>query len=288
MDIQLSSNVVKDRYTDYIQEHYDLSVDDVVTEKIPFNFSLNSLDDWSIGLICGGSGSGKSTIMSRLGNSYEPSFAENKSIISDFEGLEPSDVIELFCAVGLCSVPTWLKPYNVLSNGEKYRCYIAKLIYKSNGDDIILVDEYTSVVDRNVAKSMSNSLQKYIRHKGKKIVLASCHYDIIEWLRPDWIYDLNKGGVLERGECLRRPEIELQMYRTTTDTWRMFKKHHYMTEELNKSAACYVFTWNGSVVGFVSTLSMFGKGIKRAVREHRLVVLPEFQGLGWGGLCLNS
>lgn len=102
MDIQLSSNVVKDRYTDYIQEHYDLSVDDVVTEKIPFNFSLNSLDDWSIGLICGGSGSGKSTIMSRLGNSYEPSFTENKSIISDFEGLEPSDVIELFCAVGLC------------------------------------------------------------------------------------------------------------------------------------------------------------------------------------------
>lgn len=282
MDIELSSEVKKDVYTDYIQEHYDLSIEDVITEKIPFNFRLDKLGDWNIGLICGGSGSGKSTIMNKLGKVKAVEFDNSLSIISNFDRMSPQQVIELFCSVGLCSVPTWLKPYNVLSNGEKYRAYIAKLIYESKDGEIIFVDEYTSVVDRNVAKSMSNSLQKYIRKLGKKIVLASCHYDIIEWLSPNWVYDLNKGGVLERGECLRRPKIELQMYRTEVDTWRMFKKHHYMTEDINKSAACYVFTWDGSVVGFVGVIPQPSGYFEKAVRGTRTVVLPEFQGVGIG------
>ena len=146
-----------------------------------------------------------------------------------------------------------------------------------------MVDEYTSVVDRNVAKSMSNALQKYIRRENKRIILATCHYDIFDWLQPDWIYDLNKGGTLERGDCLRqRPQIQLQIYRTTSDIWSLFKKHHYMTNELNKSSQCFVFTWNNQIVGFCSVLPLFGKGIVNAVRFHRIVVLPDFQGLGIG------
>lgn len=282
MEIELTSKVLRDKYTDYVQEHYDLSVEDVISTKIPFNFNVDAIGNWSIGLVCGGSGSGKSTIMSRLGRIKDVSFDNSKPIISNFGDAEPCDVVELFCAVGLCSVPAWLKPYNVLSNGEKYRAYIAKLIHDSEDGDIILVDEYTSVVDRNVAKSMSNSLQKYIRRVGKRIILASCHYDIIEWLRPDWIYDLNKGGVLERGDYLRRPKIELHMFRTTVDTWRMFKKHHYMTEELNKSAACYVFTWNNSVVAFIGVIPQPSGYFNNAVRGTRTVVLPEFQGMGIG------
>lgn len=282
MEIELKSDVLKDKYTGYIQEHYDLSVEDVISTKIPFNLKIDTISDWNIGLICGGSGSGKSTIMQRLGDVKDVSFDNKKPIISNFDNLEPSEVVELFCAVGLCSVPTWLKPYDVLSNGERYRAYIAKCIYESDGSDYILIDEYTSVVDRNVAKSMSNSLQKYIRKIGKRIILASCHYDIIEWICPDWIYDLNKGGVLERGDCLRRPKIELQMYRTTVDTWKMFKKHHYMTEEINKSATCFVFTWDNSVVGFVGVIPQPSGYFENAVRGTRTVVLPEFQGLGIG------
>ena len=74
-------------------------------------------------------------------------------------------------------------------------------IYKSsiliNRSKSILIDEYTSVVDRDVAKAMSNAVQKYIRRTNKKIILASCHYDIMEWLQPDWIYSPSRG-VLEK------------------------------------------------------------------------------------------
>ena len=148
---------------------------------------------------------------------------------------------------------------------------------------MILVDEYTSVVDRNVAKSMSNALQKYIRKEKKQIILATCHYDILEWLRPDWIYDLNKGGALEKGDCLRqRPQISLSVYRSTYDTWNIFKKHHYMTEEMNKSASCFVFSWGKQLVAFVGVLPQPSGYFDKAVRGTRTVVLPDFQGLGIG------
>ena len=136
---------------------------------------------------------------------------------------------------------------------------------------------------------MSNALQKYIRRENKRIILATCHYDIFDWLQPDWIYDLNKGGTLEKGDCLRqRPQIQLQIHRTTSDTWSLFKKHHYMTNELNKSSQCFVFTWNNQIVGFCSVLPLFGKGIVNAVRFHRIVVLPDFQGLGIGSAIVDN
>ena len=240
--ICLKSNIVRDNYTDYIEEVFDLKVEDVIETNIPNNLNINEMGDWNIGVICGNSGSGKSTILKTLGDITSPIYDSSISLMSNFKTLTPQDASALLSAMGLGSVPTWLKPYNVLSNGEKYRADLAKTIYDATSE-IILVDEYTSVVDRDVAKSMSNALQKYIKKTNKKIILASCHYDILEWLQPDWIYDLSKGGTLERGENLRqRPQIELQVYRTTYDTWERFKKHHYLTEELNKSCACFVFT----------------------------------------------
>ena len=52
---------------------------------------------------------------------------------------------------------------------------------------------------------MSHALQRYVREKNLKIILASCHFDIIEWLNPDWVFNLNKQT---NGEC----EIERFIY----------------------------------------------------------------------------
>ena len=241
-------------------------------------------------MICGASGSGKTTILKHLAESNgssltKPTFDNTKSLISNFDNLQPCDAAMLLSSMGLASVPTWIRPYNVLSNGEQYRASLAKTVSTAKDGEIIYVDEYTSVVDRNVAKAMSNALQKYIRRTNKRIVLATCHYDILEWLRPDYIYDLNKGGALEKGDYLQRPKIELQVYRTTADTWQRFKKYHYMTSDLNESAACFVFTWNNNMVAFVAVLRFPSGTIKNAVRGHRTVVLPDFQGLGFGACC---
>lgn len=211
-------------------------------------------------------------------------FDNNKPLISNFENMRPSDACEILSAMGLASVPSWIKPYSVLSNGEKYRAELAWIIAHAKDGEIVRMDEFTSVIDRNVAKSMSYALQRYVRGEGKKVLLCSCHYDIVEWLQPDWVYDLDKGGVLERGDCLRqgRPPISLRVYRTEPDTWRIFAKHHYITSEMNNGACCYCFEWNGKAVGFCSVLANPGKGLVNAWRISRLVVLPDFQGVGIG------
>ena len=288
-NIVLKSKVNQDEYTDYVKEAFDLRVDDMAVVDIPNNLHLDKIEKWNIGVICGASGSGKSTILKSIGEVRDCVFDDKKPLISNFDNMTPKDASSLLCSMGLASVPTWIRPFNTLSNGEKYRAELAKKVSMGGADDIILVDEYTSVVDRNVAKSMSNALQKYIRRENKRIILATCHYDIFDWLQPDWIYDLNKGGTLERGDCLRqRPQIQLQIHRTTSDTWRLFKKHHYMTNELNKSSQCFVFTWNNQIVGFCFVLPLFGKGIVNAVRFHRIVVLPDFQGLGIGSAIVDN
>lgn len=294
-NIVLTSDVKKDEYTNFIQESFDLHVEDTCRVLIPNKLKLQSLKQpWNIGVICGASGSGKSTILRNLqrqngGGNFEPTFDNAKCLISNFSNMTPKDATMLLSQIGLASVPTWIRPYNVLSNGEQYRARLAKQIANAKDGGIIFVDEYTSVVDRNVAMAMSNALQKYVRKHNKRIILATCHYDVFDWLRPDWIYDLNKGGALSQGDYLRRPrpQIELQVYRTTCDTWKRFKKYHYMTAELNEAAACFCFTWGDKLVAFVAVLPFPNGSLKNAFRESRTVVLPDFQGLGIGSKITN-
>lgn len=288
MKITLTSEVVRDKYTDYVRDAYDLDIGERNAVEIPVNFNPDTITGWNVGLICGASGSGKSVIINRLGGASEARFDNAKSVIGNFENIAPEEAAKVLCAVGLSSVPTWVRPFNVLSNGERYRAELAWILAHAKDGETIRIDEYTSVVDRNVAKAMSHALQKYVRANGLKIILAACHYDIIEWLRPDWIYDLNKGGVLERGDCLPRPTISLRIYRTEPDTWRIFKKHHYMSQELNEAATCFVAEWDDRPVAFCAVLPLPNGALKNAVRESRTVVLPDYQGIGIGSTLTDT
>jgi GNAT superfamily N-acetyltransferase len=211
-----------------------------------------------------------------------------KSLISNFDWVEPNEAANILSSMGLSSIPCWLRPHAVLSNGEQYRANMAYCVSKAQDNEIILIDEYTSVVDRDVAKAMSNALQKYIRRTNKKIILASCHFDIMEWLQPDWIYSPNKERV-EKPDYLRqsRPKIKLEIFRCRYETWSIFKQHHYLTDELNKAAKSYCITWNDKPIGFIAILPMPSGYITNAYRVSRLVILPDYQGLGIGIKLLN-
>jgi ABC-type cobalamin/Fe3+-siderophores transport system ATPase subunit len=284
-NIELKSKIINDKYTEYVYEAFDIQNREETSVSIPMNLGEAKNFDWNIGVILGGSGSGKTTILKRMGDVKKVHFDMEKPLISNFNWLEPKDVTLVLTSMGLSSVPTWLRPFHTLSNGEQYRATLAYLVASSKDGEVILVDEYTSVVDRDVAKAMSFALQKYIRRENKRIIVASCHYDILEWLMPDWNYSPQKGGVLERGEYLRqgRPKIELQVYRVEYDTWNLFKKHHYLTEDVSKSCKFFLFTWNNKPVGINAVIPQPSGHFKNGVRESRIVVLPEYQGLGLGG-----
>jgi GNAT superfamily N-acetyltransferase len=217
-----------------------------------------------------------------MGKIEECTFDVEKPLISCFDFIPPEDASRLLTSVGLASVPSWLRPYNTLSNGEQYRAKLAYIIGKAVEEEITLIDEYTSVVDRDVAKSMSYALQKYLRRSGKKVVLASCHFDIMEWLQPDWVYSPYKGIVEKRRYLRQRPQVELEIFRCRYETWNLFKQHHYLTGNLNKASKNYCAIWNGKPVAFISVLPFPNGAFKDAYRGHRTVVLPDYQGMGLG------
>jgi len=285
MNITLTSKIQNDRYTEYVYDAFDIQNREETSVTIPMDIDgLNSFE-WNVGVIYGGSGSGKSTILKELGGIKTIEFDIDKPLISNFDWLEPEEASRVLTSIGLSSVPTWLRPFRLLSNGEQYRAYLAYLVASSKESETILVDEYTSVVDRDVAKAMSLALQKYIRREKKKVILASCHFDIMEWIMPDWIYTPLKGGGLERPDYLRlgRPEISLQVSRVEPQTFDFFKKHHYLTESVNRTYIFLLFEWNNKPIAINVIGRHLGKnGGFKVFRESRIVVHPDYQGMGIG------
>tara|TARA_R110002020_G_scaffold216413_3_gene424079 strand:- start:2341 stop:3501 length:1161 start_codon:yes stop_codon:yes gene_type:complete len=288
--IKLKSNIINDDYTNYVYEAFDIQDKEETEVEVSFNLTEAKNFDWNIGVIYGSSGSGKTTILKRMGELSKSKFDADKPLISNFDWLKPKHATLLLTSMGLSSVPTWLRPFHLLSNGEQYRAELAYKVGKAKEGEVVLIDEYTSVVDRDVAKAMSFALQKYIRKTNKRIILASCHYDIMEWLMPDWTCSPQKGGALERGDWLRqsRPQIKLQISRVEADTWDFFKKHHYLTEDCSKSCKFYLFSWLGKPIGINAVIPQPSGHFKNGVRESRIVVLPDYQGLGLGTTISNT
>lgn len=272
--ITLSSKIKKDDIVEKIISIFDYSpVDDVIEETINIPTFPSQ---YQIGLVVGSSGSGKSTLLHNVfGCEKIINWDNTKSIASNFETFE--DASSKFGAVGLNSIPTWLKPYNVLSNGEKFRADLARRL-----ENNAVIDEFTSVVNREVAKSCCMSLKKYIKQYNlKNITFASCHDDIIPYLEPDWIYNTDTCKFYN-GRYLCRPQININIYSCEYKIWEMFKRYHYLSGDINKSARCYLGTYENIPVAFCAVLSMPSGSIKHAFREHRVVVLPDYQGMGIG------
>ena len=238
--------------------------------------------DWKIGLIVGPSGSGKSTIARNLFNkNYEPSLKWGKAaVIDDFDDKLSIEQISKVCsAVGFNTIPAWFRSYSVLSTGEKFRVEVARRMLELESP--VIIDEFTSVIDRQVAKIGCHAVQKYIRRSEKQFIAISCHYDIIDWLQPDWIFEPASMEFKPRG-LLRRPKIEGEIKRCEYGLWKIFAPYHYLTAELNKSARCYALFVESRPVAFAGVLHRpnwrkKGQNIKGI---SRIVTLPDWQGIG--------
>ena len=241
-------------------------------------------DEWKIGLIVGPSGSGKSTIARRMFGDrlYRATEWPNDRAVVDGMGDRPiKEITGMFTAVGFGSPPSWIKPYHVLSGGERFRCDLARAML-SAGDSggVLAFDEFTSVVDRNVARIASAAIARGIKRGriGCRFVAVTCHYDVTEWLEPDWVVDMATSRFQRR--CLRRPSIDLEIFRSKRSAWRMFARHHYLSGSLSQGCRCFVALWKGIPVAFCATISLIGA--KNRWRISRIVTLPDYQGVGIG------
>lgn len=253
-----------------------------VTEHFTGNIELP--DKWNIGLIVRRSGSGKTTIAHELFDADIISGFDwtHDNILDDMpKEATVKDIAAMLTAVGFSSPPSWLKPYAVLSNGEKMRCDIARAILEKR--DMFVFDEFTSVVDRNVARVSSLAIQKAIRRQDKKFIAVTCHYDVQDWLMPDWVFNTD-DMTFQLLDAEAQPELCIEIFETKRKEyfWNVFKKHHYLNYSFNHAARVFIATCNGDLCAFCAALPFPHPIKKNTWKEHRTVVLPDFQGVGIG------
>ena len=238
--------------------------------------------DWRIGLIVGPSGCGKSTIAREMfpGKVCDQfDWPQDQSVLDGFPAsLGIKEISALLSSVGFSSPPSWLRPFGVLSTGEQFRVTVARALAES--PDLVVIDEFTSVVDRTVAKIGSSAIAKAVRGSNRRLIAVGCHYDVMDWLQPDWTYQPANGEFAWRS-LQPRPEIPLEIARCGRGEWRAFKNHHYLSGELTASARCFVGRIDGREACF-GAVNHFPHPKSSGWKEHRFVVLPDYQGVGLG------
>ena len=234
--------------------------------------------DWNVGLIVGPSGSGKSTILNRTFGTPAEFDWPGESVVDDIApGRSVEDIAAICQAVGFNTIPAWLRPYSVLSNGEKFRVDLARRLIE--GGSTVACDEFTSVVDRQIARIGAHAVQKHIRRQGRRFVAASCHYDLEEWLQPDWVLEPATMSFRWRS-VQRRPDIRCQIAYVPIALWQTFARFHYLTAELNPGARCFCLYVEGEPAAFTAAIHRVHAQSHMIMGLARGVVLPDYQGLG--------
>lgn len=254
--------------------------------------------DWNVGLVVGASGSGKTTLAQHVwgDDCFRTLLKDNPPIIDQFpKAMSYDDCVGMLNGVGLSQVVCWIRPAYTLSNGQRARAEIALQMAKP-GRELTVIDEWTSVVDRTVAKVMSHCIAKHARRQKARVVLCSCHYDVVEWLDPDWIIDCNRQSFADRrllqpGERTRQERLTFDLREADRSTWRYFSRYHYLSERLpGGEIYCFGVFHGDDQIGFQCFANYVPHtvGTRKQLHSNRTVIHPDYVGFGLGIKVINA
>jgi len=115
--VTLKSQVQTDHITNEISRMFDYQFDGQTEFTLP-EFQKPK-EGFNIGLIVGASGSGKSSLLKEFGEEENIQWDSNKAVCSHFD--TPEEAQDRLSSVGFNSIPSWMRPYHVLSTGERFR-----------------------------------------------------------------------------------------------------------------------------------------------------------------------
>ena len=190
---QFDTNVERTKRVLDVAEMFGLGLDDK-TFPVLSNLELD-VNQGDVVYITGQSGSGKSTILHELRSEMIKAglnvcdFADvklrDKPIVDQVYPDEPSlsKTLELFSLVGLSDANLFLRKPKELSDGQRYRFMLAKLI--ESGANVWIADEFLALLDRTTARVIAFNIRKIAKRLGATLIVATTHRDMVEDLMPD-------------------------------------------------------------------------------------------------------
>jgi len=265
--------------------------------------------------VTGDSGSGKSVLLRAIKADLGDEAADLNEVIVDPDkplieavGTTVEQGLELLSRVGLNDAFLFLRPYRELSDGQKFRYRIAKLI--ESGAPWWLADEFCSTLDRDTAKIVAFNLQKVARALGKAVVVATVHRDLLRDLAPD-VHVHKRFGKEISVQYITNAHIpqcslahEMQIKPGTREDWHCLEAFHYRSRNLPPAVRRIFSMWRGDelcgvIVYNYPPASCGGRGKvlpKMSLRElnaqlsiiSRVVVHPKYRTIGLGAQLISE
>ncbi len=281
----------------------------------PTRSQINIINNSTMILITGASGSGKSSLIAGIKESSQQLSRKLLEVATTQTQLQSSLIdlltgslqsrLDTLARAGLAEPRLWAMPPSCLSVGERARFALAITMHQANPGDLLIADEFASTIDRTNAYALSKLTARWARQVGVTVIAASAHEDLETMLDPDWVFDLNTKQDRKPIEQLVRPiQIELGHI----DDYRALEHLHYLgtkpatiTKVIKATVPCPIL--GSSLVG-VLVISMptlnnawrkrawpgvFNSGDKRADAKainanlrciSRVIVNPAHRGLG--------
>ena len=296
--------------TSEIAKAFGLGIEEEKEFIIYDNFSLE-IGEKDIIYITGDSGSGKSVLLRKLEEIFKDKAVnmnlievEEEKPIIETVGESVGEAIEILSRVGLNDAFLFLRKYSELSDGQKYRYRLAKLV--ESKAQIWICDEFCSLLDRETAKIVAYNVQKMARKLGKGVFVATCHTDLLEDLKPNVHIHKRFGKEVNvqyyeplkdfSSECSLLRQIRIEA--GNRQDYLRLADFHYRSHKLPPPRQIFRAVKDGEVVGVIvySYPALTVSSRKLALKKRlsfkelnerlscisRVVVHPKYRSIGLG------
>jgi ABC-type lipoprotein export system ATPase subunit len=290
-----------------VAEAFGLGLDEerkfVIYDNVELKISPND-----IVLITGSSGSGKSVLLRALLEDLGSEAVDMSDVDVEVEeplietiGATVEEGLELLSKVGLNDAFLFLRSYSQLSDGQKYRYRIAKMV--ESGKQWWVADEFCATLDRDTAKIVAFNVQKLARTLGKAVVVATTHTDLFEDLRPSVHIHKRFGKEISVGYFSNEPArecslmSEMRVIEGTTKDWKELAGFHYRSHRICAPRKVFCLKRGEELCGVIVYCypppSAYGRRMvlpRMTMRElnekltiiNRVVVHPKYRSIGLG------
>jgi len=286
-----------------VAEAFGLGIEDRKFKILDTELTIGPKD---IVYICGDSGSGKSILLRAIKSDLKSEaidlseiiIQEDKPLIETI-GKTVEEGLQLLSEVGLNDAFLFLRTYDQLSDGQKYRYRIAKLI--ETNKQWWLMDEFCATLDRDTAKIIAFNLQKIARQRGKAAIVATTHEDLLEDLAPSVHVIKRLGEEIHATYFTNTPRTscsllqEMKIEPGTLDDWKKLSMFHYRGHNLGARRGIFTIKRKNQLCGIIiycyppprcagRRLKLQTKNLDYLNKElctiSRIVIHPKFRSIG--------